>query len=238
MSKQMVFKRHEMKYILTYEQYDILTDLMIKYMKMDKYKRNKITNIYYDTDDYKVIRNSLEKPKYKEKLRMRMYGDVLVNDKVFVELKKKFLGIVYKRRIVLSKEEDVFNLQKINCSNQILKEIKYFMNLYNDIKPKIHLSYYREAYMGLEDNDFRMTFDFDIKVRNKDITFNESEYDKSVIDDVVILEVKTIKGLPVWFLEFLKSNLILQTSFSKYGEAYKKYLIHDFKKYLGRLNYV
>ncbi len=239
MKKQLVFKRYEMKYSLTSEEYKVLVDLMKNYMEIDEYKRNKITNIYYDTEDYKIIRNSLEKPKYKEKLRMRMYGDVLKTDKVFVELKKKFAGIVYKRRIILNKSEDIFDLQNINIDNQILKEIKYFMSLYNDIKPMIHLSYYREAYIGLEDKEFRMTFDFDIKVRNKNITFIPSEYDKNIIDeDTVILEVKTIKGLPSWFLNFLKENNIVQTSFSKYGEAYKKYLINDFKNYIGRLNYV
>ncbi len=239
MSKQMFFKRHEMKYKLTYKEYKYLVDLMKKYMQIDEYKRNKITNIYYDTEDYKVIRNSLEKPKYKEKLRMRMYGDTEINDKVFVELKKKFKGIVYKRRIILDKNDQIFEIEKINMDNQVLKEIKYFLSLYNEIKPMIHLSYYREAYKGIEDSEFRMTFDFDIKVRNEDITFLSSRYDKNILDDdTVILEVKTVSGLPNWLLDFFKENEILQTSFSKYGEAYKKYLIKDFKNYIGRLNYV
>ncbi len=239
MSNQMFFKRHEMKYKLTFSQYNCLVDLMKQYMQIDEYKRNKITNIYYDTEDYKVIRNSLEKPKYKEKLRMRMYGDTEKNDKVFIELKKKFKGIVYKRRIILNKNDDIFEIEKINLDNQVLKEIKYFLSLYNYIKPMIHLSYYREAYKSLEDSEFRMTFDFDIKVRNKDVTFLSSEYDKSILDDnTVILEVKTVSGLPNWFLGFLKGKDIKQTSFSKYGEAYKKYLINDFKNYIGRLNYV
>ncbi len=239
MSKQMFFKRHEMKYKLTYNKYNLLVKLMSQYMEIDEYKRNKITNIYYDTDDYKIIRHSLEKPKYKEKLRMRMYGDTLINDKVFVELKKKLAGIVYKRRIILNKSDELFNLDNIDDDNQILNEIKYFISLYDDIKPMIHLSYYREAYIGLDDKEFRMTFDFDIKVRNKDVSFLASDYDMNVLDeDTVILEVKTIKGLPDWFLCFLKDNNILQTSFSKYGEAYNKYLINDFKNHIGRLNYV
>ncbi len=239
MSNQTFFKRHEMKYKLTYKEYKTLINVMEQHMKIDQYKRNKITNIYYDTEDYKIVRNSIEKPKYKEKLRMRMYGNTKENNKVYVELKKKFAGIVYKRRIILNKSDEIFDIKNIKKDNQILKEIKYYISLYNNILPKIHLSYYREAYYSIEDQEFRMTFDFDIKVRNQDITFASSNKDKNILDDdTVILEVKTIKGLPIWFLNFLKENKINQISFSKYGEAYKKYLIHDFKNYIRRINYV
>ncbi len=239
MSNKMVFKRYEMKYKLTYFEYENLLNIMNNYMKLDEYKRNKITNIYYDTEDYKIIRNSLEKPKYKEKLRMRMYGDANISNEIFLELKKKFNGIVYKRRVILNNGNDVLNIKNIDDDNQILREIKYFTSLYNGLKPMIYLSYYREAYIGLDDKDFRMTFDFDIKIRNQKINFFESVNDRNILDDdTVILEVKTVKGLPNWFLCFLRDNNILQTSFSKYGEAYNKFLIKDFKNYIGRLNYV
>ena len=101
MSYTNVFKRYELKYLLTPAQRDAVLLGIAPYMQLDRYGHTTIRNIYFDTGDYRLIRRSIEKPAYKEKLRVRSYRLVGSDDTVFVELKKKYDGVVYKRRIAL-----------------------------------------------------------------------------------------------------------------------------------------
>ncbi len=235
------FKRYELKYILTKEQYELLLKELPSDIQLDEYGRHKISNIYFDTEDFRVIRYSLEKPKYKEKLRIRCYGQPSEDSTVFIELKKKFNGVVYKRRVYDNQK----NVLSYLCDNskaveksQILNEIDYFKQSYNDIKPKVFLSYDREAFFSTKDENFRLTFDFNIKTRDNDISFYESDYDKEVLSqDYVLLEVKTVMGLPSWFINFANENKIYKTSFSKYGTAYQTYFLPQFISSLGRLSH-
>ncbi len=239
MAMQSVFKRYELKYILKREQYEKLCECMKNHMILDEYGRHKISNIYFDTDDYRIIRHSIEKPKYKEKLRVRCYGQPSENSEVFIELKKKFKGVVYKRRIV-SKQEDALSylIDGENPPNdcQIINEIDYFMQSYETLEPRVYLSYDREAFYSHEDSEFRMTFDFNVKMRDKNVSLHETKDDKEVLSkDLVLLEVKTVSGLPFWFLDYTAKNGVYKTSFSKYGTAYNKYIMPGFTSELGRV---
>ena len=71
---QHIFKRFELKYILSKEQYENIVNGISEYMKIDKYGETTIQSLYYDTDTFLLIRNSIERPVYKEKLRIRSYG--------------------------------------------------------------------------------------------------------------------------------------------------------------------
>lgn len=214
----MTFKRYEIKYKLSPIEYAKMQDFIKDYMILDKYGKHNISNVYYDTSDYQIIRRSIEKPEYKEKLRVRLYNQN--KDNVFVELKKKYKGIVYKRRICLDKDgaKKFFN-GEISLDNQISKEIDYFLHFYDGIKPSVNLAYDREAYFGKENKDFRMTFDTNICV-NK---YGEDEIHEITKD--IIMEVKTAGGLPSWLTEYLTENKIFKASFSKYGEAYKRFIV-------------
>ncbi len=232
------FKRYELKYKLTRAQYDLLMETLPPDMKLDEYGRHKISNIYFDTEDYRIIRHSLEKPKYKEKLRVRCYGKPSDERTTFIELKKKLNGIVYKRRIydnqknVLSYLCDKSDIVK---KSQILSEIDYFKSNYEGIKPKVYLSYDREAFFSTKDDNFRLTFDFNIRARDNDISLYESKDDKEILsNEFVLLEVKTVMGLPTWFLSFLSENEIYKISFSKYGTAYQTYFLPQFISGLRR----
>lgn len=221
----MVFKRYELKYLITTEQYEKMKIAMVGHMALDKYGRHTIKNIYMDTPDHLLIRRSIEKPCYKEKLRIRSYSNCDDNS-AFVEVKKKYKGVVYKRRINLTKDEAIevmVNGEDFHDKNQITREIKYFMDYYKDLHPAISIFYDREAYFGLEDGSFRMTFDQNIRTNDHEFSLDSlSEYDQLISKDRVLLEVKTSMGLPHWLLEFFSENHILKTSFSKYGTAYKK----------------
>lgn len=161
MTHQTVFKRYELKYMLTQEQRERLLREITQHMSLDKYGRTTIRNIYLDTDDYRIIRRSIEKPAYKEKLRIRSYSQATPGSTVFVELKKKYDKIVYKRRIALS-EQDATNWGCHGgdppCDTQISREIEYFIDFYGDLTPTVLLSYERCANFDNGGTDFRVTF--------------------------------------------------------------------------------
>ena len=228
-----VFKRHELKYIITLQQMNRLIEILGLYMNEDKYFKSTIRNIYYDTPNFLLIRTSIEKPDYKEKLRIRSYKTVDEDDDVFVELKKKYKKIVYKRREILPYNSARLFLDKKVLPNelQITKEIAYTLKYYKDLKPTIYLSYDRLAYIGKDDLNFRITFDRNIMWRDYDIDLSKEAYGDLILDqDLVLMEVKTVMGLPRWLLDFLGENNIYKQSFSKYGNVYKEILNKEKEK--------
>lgn len=229
MSYQNIFKRYELKYLITKDEERALFEIMNGYMTPDKFGKSTISNIYFDTPDKLLIRRSSEKPCYKEKLRVRSYGVAKENSTVFVELKKKYDGIVYKRRMDMTEKAATDYLTHhipLAEPTQISKEIDYFLDFYGDIKPSVFLSYEREAFFSKTDGNFRMTFDENILMRDYDIALTAGIYGESILPrGMVLLEVKTALRLPKWLLDFLSENKIYKTSFSKYGSAYKKALL-------------
>lgn len=222
---QTVFKRHELKYMLTEEQKQRVLQAMEPYMELDQYGRTTICNLYYDTDDYLLIRRSIEKPEYKEKLRMRSYGRADANKNVFVELKKKYKRVVYKRRISLPEKDAVEWLSgKKSCTkkSQISEEIDYFMDYYKNLHPTLFLSYEREAYYMKDTSDFRVTFDDTVLCRQEDLSLQSSVYGVPILPTgMVLMELKCSGGMPMWMAQALSEEKIYKTSFSKYGTAYK-----------------
>ena len=165
---QSVFKRYELKYLLTKEQKQKMLQVMQPHMKLDQYGRTTIRNLYFDTDNYLLIRRSIEKPVYKEKLRLRSYQQAKQGSPVFVELKKKYDDVVYKRRITAPNDAAMQWLgQKAEHpkDSQIAREIDYVLNFYENLKPTVFLSYEREAYYCTDGSDFRVTFDDHILCR-------------------------------------------------------------------------
>lgn len=201
-----------------------------------------IYNIYYDTDDDKIIRHSLSKPYYKEKLRLRSYNIPSPKDTVFLELKKKIGGVVNKRRIVITLEEayDLINKGKRpeNCdymTEQVLNEIEYFLKT-NDVKPKAYISYRRKAFFGKEDRDFRVTFDTHIITRRDELALEKGCYGEELLKDGQhLMEVKILGAIPVWLTKIFAELKIYTSSFSKYGKEYKKYCSNEnYKNGKGR----
>ena len=224
MAFQTVFKRYELKYMLTSEQKEKILKAMAPYMELDKYGRTTIRNIYFDTDNYRLIRRSIEKPAYKEKLRIRSYSRATPDSTVFVELKKKYEKVVYKRRIALCESEAVAWLcREGECpvNTQISREIDYFIDFYGKLKPSVFLSYEREAYYDKSGGDFRVTFDDTILCRQTDVSLCSSAYGEPILDEgKVLMELKCSGGIPLWMVDVLSREHIYKTSFSKYGTAY------------------
>ena len=227
MAYQAVFERYELKYMLTLEQKARILDIMKLHMALDQYGRDIIRNLYYDTDNYRLIRQSIEKPAYKEKLRMRSYRKAGPDSSVYVEMKKKHQSIVYKRRMVMSESDAVDWLANENrkLDTQISKEIDYFMKFYETLKPRVFLSYEREAYYALDGSAFRVTFDANILCREEEVSLSADVYGTSLLDEnQCLMEIKCAGGIPMWMTEVLSKEKLYKTSFSKYGTYYMNYI--------------
>lgn len=220
-----VFKRYEYKYLLSAEQYFAVVSELGKYMTADAHGKSTIQSLYYDTDDYLLVRRSLEKPIYKEKLRLRSYGQAKDGDEVFLELKKKYDGVVFKRRIQLTAADAgdaIFDYVRAQNS-QIAKEITYAVDLYKTLSPKILLIYDRTAYFGKDkESSLRVTFDTNIRYRTDRLTLAGGDDGKPIRSDgKILMEIKTGSSIPLWLCKVLSANNIHKISFSKYGSAYK-----------------
>lgn len=230
MAYQAIFKRYELKYMLTKQQKEIILEAMKPYMALDDYGRTTIRNIYYDTDNYRLIRRSIEKPAYKEKLRVRSYRRVNAEENVFVELKKKYESVVYKRRLHMPQKQAERWLAtgqkpgqgESSATAQISAEIDYFLKFYESLHPVLFLSYEREAYYSLTGDDFRVTFDDHILCRQEDLSLTAEVKGEPILEEgKVLMEIKCSGGIPLWMTEVLSREKIFKTSFSKYGTAYQ-----------------
>ncbi len=226
MEYQTVFLRHEQKYILTPQQKTAILGSMTSHMIPDGYGRTTIRNVYFDTENYRLIRRSIEAPVYKEKLRIRHYGTVLPDDPVFVELKKKSQSVVYKRRIMMPEKtaaEWLCGEGGLPVQAQIAKEIHYFRDLYRPLKRTVFLAYEREAYCDPGGGDLRITFDENVRARTTDLTALAGDQGTCLLEDgLVLMEIKTAGAIPVWLTGTLSGMKLYKTSFSKYGEAYRQ----------------
>ena len=225
MTTPMTFKRYELKYMLTRKQVMLLKQAMAGHMELDRFGHSTIRNIYLDTDSFRLIRRSIEKPLYKEKLRIRAYGKAGQDDDVFVELKKKFERVVYKRRLTLPNRAVMDALERgvpLPAEGQIAREIEAFRDFYGPtLKPAMFLSYEREAFFPVDGEDFRLTLDENILWRTDHIDLGTSCWGTALLGpDQVLMELKTPGGIPLWMVRFLSENQIRKISYSKYGTAY------------------
>lgn len=233
MAYQSIFKRYEIKYMISQKQKERLVKAMEPYMELDEYGRTTIRNIYLDTNHFRLIRRSIEKPAYKEKIRIRSYKKAKPGSSVFVELKKKYDHVVYKRRLSMPEQKAMDWLAGLNYSGkpcQIAKEIQYFRDYYETLHPAVFLSYEREAYCSLERKDFRVTFDDHILCRQTNLSLEEEVWGESILgENKVLMEIKTAGGIPLWMTHLLTEEHIYKTSFSKYGTAYEKMILPNCK---------
>lgn len=228
-----VFNRYEHKYLIDSETFEKVVKVLDRHMVMDthnnNYKPYTISNIYLDTPEDQMIRASLSKPQYKEKLRLRSYGVPDKNSMVYLEIKKKFKGIVNKRRTALGLNEAYEfissgkpPLPKNYMNIQVLHEIEYLMQVY-DLSPKVYLAYDRIAYFEKDNDDLRISFDINIRSRRYDLKLESGDFGERLLDDgSYLMEIKTSLAKPLWLTHMLSELDIKRRSFSKYGTEFKK----------------
>ena len=219
----LTFRRLEQKYLLSASECELVKNAISGHLAVDEYGETTIQSLYYDTPSALLIRTSNEKPIYKEKVRTRAYGLVKESDRVFLELKKKYDGVVYKRRIALTEKQTIefFKDGVPLPPSQVASEITYTNQFYGGLKPSMMMLYDRTAYYALDGSDLRITFDKNVRFRDTDLNLHTS-LDGTLITkpDQVIMEIKSCYGIPLWLTRFLSENAIYKTSFSKYGTAY------------------
>lgn len=227
------FQRYEMKYLLDQTQYCFLLDILEQHMNYDAFceggNKYPICSVYYDTPDDQLIRRSLAKPDYKEKLRLRSYGKASGRDaQVFLELKKKICGIVNKRRAVMTLEEAAGFLSGKPAlpgkyeKEQVCRELRWFLSQYPGLRPSAFISYERIAFFGKQDPDFRLTIDSNLLTRQDHLALDEGVFGERILPPrKYLMEVKILTAAPLWLTAAMSELGIYQTSFSKYGCAYK-----------------
>ena len=220
------FQRVEQKYVLSEKEYKELFNKIKKHIEKDKYYKSTICNIYFDNNSNELIVNSLEKTLYKEKVRIRSYNTPNIDDAVFLELKGKYNGVVFKRRVKV-KLEDIYNYIESgitpNVDNkQIMKEIDYVIKRY-DLVPKLFLAYDRLSYCDKNNSNFRITFDTNLRSRKDDLRLELGDSGNLFRKkNFYIMELKSLSSIPIWFINILSELKIYPKSFSKYGNIYSK----------------
>lgn len=218
-----VMKRYELKFYLNSSQLSFFQKKISEHMKIDKYGLTSIASLYFDTPDFSLINKSIEKPKYKEKIRLRSYGLAKHDSKVFLEIKRKNDGVVYKRRIVTTENEVNKYLYKDGefGKEQISRELLAFKESHPYLEPKYLIIYDRVAYFE-ENSDLRVTIDINPRYRTSYLNLHTSLEGTSLLDEGgAILEIKVQHSIPIWLTKILTEGKIYKTSFSKVGTAHK-----------------
>ena len=222
-----VMKRYELKYLLDAEQTAFLMKRLEGHMQLDQYGRTSIASLYYDTPSYQLIRTSVEKPPFKEKIRLRSYGLATLESPVYLELKRKTEGIVYKRRVqstIPLVEKFFAGSGDICAGGQINREITYFRDYYGALVPACLIIYDREAFFE-PGGDLRLTIDHNPRYRadHLDLTYSMEGIPLRPPGHT-ILEIKVQEAMPLWLTKILSDGQIYKNSFSKYGEAFRQQL--------------
>lgn len=227
-----VFNRYEKKYMIEEDTYLMMCEQLASHMRSDKHHDEEfytICNIYYDTKQNELIRRSIEKPVYKEKLRLRSYGVPNEEQEVFLEIKKKYKRLVNKRRTTMTLK-DAYEFVKtgiipenVRVSNmQVLKEIQYFLKVYGELEPAVYIAYDRKAFFGIDEPDLRVTFDKNVRTRRQEVELEKGDWGEYLLPKgKYLMEIKSFKAMPMWLSDILNDNNILPNSFSKYGTEYR-----------------
>lgn len=228
---KLTFKRHEKKYLLSAEGYVRLKERLADYLEPDEYHRSTVCSIYYDGDDFHLIRHSLDAPIYKEKLRVRSYNPSGPDGEVFVELKKKYKGIVYKRRVVMTArqaERWLAGEAEPPEDSQMVREIQWFLHE-NKPRPKVLIACDRTSWRAKEEPELRITFDEAIRWRDTELHFSSGSRGTLLLPEgEVLMELKIPGAAPLWLAHLLSEQALYPTSFSKYGVCFKNNLLQDY----------
>ena len=228
----LAMQRSEIKYILTKEQLEYFKNALVGHMEIDQYGKTSIESLYLDTPDYRLIRTSIEKPAYKEKIRIRSYGLADKDTTVYLEIKRKSCGLVYKRRIPIKEYQTdlIYENHEVMENSQIAKEINYFVQFYKELKPALLIIYDRVAYFE-PDSDLRLTIDENPRYRTDNLTLHSSLEGEPLLENGgAILEIKVQESMPLWLIEILSKGKIYKSSFSKVGTAYQKEMIKKLER--------
>ncbi|MCL1787878.1 MAG: polyphosphate polymerase domain-containing protein [Defluviitaleaceae bacterium] len=222
-----IFRRQEVKFVITDAQRGQIYDFVAGRIPPDVFGKYLVQSLYFDTDHWDVICTSIDKPLFKEKLRLRCYGVPNLHSTMYLELKKKYRGIVHKRRIAFPMAElEHKSVRDIAAADttQVGRELNFYLQSM-PVHEKVHISYHRAAFE--DDSGLRITFDTDVRFRTNLLDYQHPDGGRPILPPgLTVIEVKTLGGIPMWLARAFSNLSIYPTSFSKYGVGYKKYIVH------------
>lgn len=229
-----VFNRYELKYIVNKALYKELLQALQGHVFMDKHGDQDgyymVMNLYYDTADHLFFNETVNRQQFRQKLRLRGYNHINRDSNVFLEIKKKYRGVVYKRRTLLKLPEayaflaDTLSKKDYSLydasNTQILGEVDFLKQFYQ-LEPKVIVSYDRQAFQGIHEEDLRVTFDRNLLKRETDLRI-ESRSDGELFMDpsLYVLEVKVNDRIPLWLSHILNDFQCWRQGYSKYTSSY------------------
>ena len=222
---QSIFKRYEQKYLITETQAAVVEAVLSQRMVPDQFDAYCVQNLYFDTANWDVIRTSMQRPYYKEKLRLRSYGTSDAAAPIFLELKKKYAGVSYKRRVVLPKGALSQPLKEVLAKDpsQIARELDFYLKS-TEVTPRLFVSYRRKAFADKEDAGLRVTLDSELRYRPDQLHFRQPEEGRLILPGAYrLLEIKTPTSIPLWLVRLCSDNEIFSGSYSKYAACYTDY---------------
>lgn len=222
------FARVETKFMLTPDQEEAIeAGLCRRGFSRTDFGSPAVQSLYYDTPDHRMIRDSLERPLYKEKLRLRAYGPPGAQSTSFVEVKKKYDGVVYKRRVALPLRDAYDGLSR-EClpedAGQVGREALWLVKHYG-LVPSVVIAYDRHAWFNAREPGVRITFDRNLAFRNHDLDLtSQAENTVFTRPDQRLMEIKTGGTYPLWLTRLLWDTRVKRIHYSKYGYAYQHYI--------------
>ncbi len=236
-----VFNRYELKFILDKSMAQEMIQALKGHVMLDQYGDGegfyRIINLYYDTEDHLFFHETVNRQEFRQKLRLRAYNKVSIDTPVFLEIKKKYDGVVYKRRTMLTLQDAYAFLAKgqeqqdysvYDASNvQILGEVAFLKRFYS-LAPKVVVSYDRQAFLGIKENDLRITFDSNLRKRESDLKLESGPWGELFMDaSSYILEIKVNGRIPLWLAQILSGFQCWRQGYSKYTSSYNAELFQQ-----------
>ncbi|QHF55620.1 MULTISPECIES: polyphosphate polymerase domain-containing protein [Streptococcus] len=226
---QKEFKRVETKYLISnHQRRQLLSDLG-KHMEADDFAQSTITSLYFDTEQFDMIQDSLAKKYGKEKVRLRTYEmESDLDMPAFLEIKQKIDGVGYKYRIKTTPRQAAIlmasDADKVVEDKRLASQLEKLHQRYGVIKPSMLIAYKRLSFRGKKDKSVRVTLDMNMTyaVVNQ-LTMIGHESFPLLPDQQLIMEVKVAEQIPDWLENILHQYKLEKNSFSKYGHAYGLY---------------
>ena len=224
----MISGRYELKYLLNYDDYFNVKCKILPFVRKDFYTRNSnrhkyfIKSLYFDNYNYLILNDKLEGEKNRIKLRFRCYNDIKsMNKFIRVEIKKRYGEIIKKDSTnidLYTYENFMQNKLFSDNDNLILKQFNIYINKYS-LNPCINIEYFREVFESKIDKNLRLSFDHNTKSSKSKDLFPQSVPIKFANTDLIVMEIKINKQIPLWLNKIINENSLNNVTHSKYANG-------------------
>jgi hypothetical protein len=222
--------RYECKYLVLEAWVPEIRRIIGPFVRPDRFAPQaggmyRISSLYLDSPDLQLLRMAREGWSERMKLRARTYSE-RQEDPVFLEVKRRFNGVVHKTRARLARAEVRAPLRSHAWGAPARSgpsELRQFVHLAQHfaVRPVRHVRYLREAYESRGGEPVRVTFDRALEQaegRDGELSPDGSRWRPLGLEGVV-LELKFTGGFPLWMGALVARFELERRSISKYSLA-------------------